>query len=397
MTEKLFYTHPYQTQTTAHVIAKNITPEGCWISLNKTIFYPEGGGQPCDLGTINNIKVVNVQEKDNKIWHLINTNISATTVNCEVDWPRRFDHMQQHGGQHIMSGVAYHLYGAQTVGFHLSDNYTTVDLRLKNSLTKEQIIKIEDEVNNIIYKNLNINCFFADAKKLNELTLRKQPPVNEDIRIVEIEGFDQSPCCGTHPQRTGEVGLFKILKTEKIRSDIRLYIVSGNRALKNYRFKNELISSLIELTSANENNLYESIEKTYKQEKSKNKEINTLKDNILTYQAVELIKNSEYINKVNVIKYLSEDLTANALKKLLNILSKSAPNSLIVMASLQDNKPRIAVYYDNTNVNVGKVFKNTLIKYNGRGGGSKTAAQGGCNSNKDAKCIINELVSEFTM
>ncbi|QOR35982.1 metal-dependent hydrolase [Clostridium sp. 'deep sea'] len=396
MTEKLFYTHPYQTHTTANVTAKKITPEGCWITLDKTIFYPEGGGQPCDLGTINSIKIIDVQEKDNEIWHLVNSDISATVVNCEVDWLRRFDHMQQHGGQHIMSGVAYHLYGAQTVGFHLSDSYTTVDLRLNNNLTKEQLIKIEDEVNNIIYQNLNINCFFADAKKLKQLTLRKQPPVNEDIRIVEIEGFDQSPCCGTHPQRTGEVGLFKILKTEKIRSDIRLYIVSGNRALKNYRFKNDLVSYLIELTSANESNLYESIEKTYKQEKNKNKEINALKEKLLTYQALDLIKNSENINNINVIKYLSEELTANELKKLQNILSKSAPNSLILMASLQDNKPRIAVYFNNTNFSVGKVFKNTLNKYNGRGGGSKTAAQGGCNNYQDAKCIINELISEFT-
>ena len=391
MTEKLYYQNPYQTRATA--IVNNIikSKEGYWVTLDKTIFYPEGGGQPFDLGTVNGIELKKVVEKDGDVWHLLADYITGDEVECQLNWPRRFDHMQQHGGQHIISGVADKTFQAATVGFHLSEHYTTVDLAVPQ-LSSLQIEQLETEVNSIVFANKNIHSYFADAHQLINLPLRKKPSVDQNIRIVEIDKYDYSPCCGTHPQRTGEIGLIKVLKTEKIRGNTRLYIVCGYRSLNKFTQDHYLINSLIDLTSANESRLLEAIKRTYHNEKLKHKEINNLTEQLLNYKALELIR----LKKDNrVINYIDDNLTGNDIKKLLSLIVKHSPETIVLLAGLKDS-PKLAVYNSSDpDLHIGDIFRNIVSRYGGKGGGNKISAQGSCSNVKDTTKIFNDLSQIF--
>jgi len=235
MIEKIYYTSPYTTKWTASILSSFESNNRYYVELNKTAFYPEGGGQPSDIGTIAGHKVLDVTEKDHSVFHEIDKPLEVDIqVECEIDWNRRFDHMQQHTGQHLLSAILSDVFNIHTVSFHLGKDIASIDVNVP-SIDDKALIEIEQAVNKAIYANKPLNTYYVSQDQLSTLSLRKMPELeDEQIRIVEIHTLDTSACCGTHVRSTGELGIIKLLKTEKQRGHTRLFFKCGMRALKDY-------------------------------------------------------------------------------------------------------------------------------------------------------------------
>lgn len=241
MTEKLYYKDSNLSEFEATVIAAKENA----VMLDKTAFFPEGGGQTADTGTIDGIKVLDVQEIDKEIWHFLESPLEmGKKVECKLDFEKRFIKMQNHSGEHIISGIVHSLYGYDNVGFHLSDTEMTMDFN--GLLTREDLLKVEKLANEAIYKNAKFNCFFPD--NLENLEYRSKLDLTKDVRIVEIEGYDRCACCAPHVDSACQIGIIKILDFCKNKGGVRLNVWCGYSALKDYneRYFNDLkISSLL--------------------------------------------------------------------------------------------------------------------------------------------------------
>ena len=244
-TEKLYYQDAYLREFSAQILQKTPLPGGKFaVVLDRTVFYPEGGGQPCDLGTLNGVPVVDVRTVNEEIVHTADGDPGDGTVVGRLDWQRRFDHMQQHSGEHILSGILLANYQAENVGFHLSASSCQIDVTLP-ALSPEQAAAIEDAANAVIFANVPVGGRFVEQADLAGYSLRKEPGREfSQIRLVSVENCDCCPCGGTHVARTGDVGLFKLRGWEKRKNNIRLDFVCGGRALADYRLKHDLSRAL---------------------------------------------------------------------------------------------------------------------------------------------------------
>lgn len=195
MTKKLYYDSAYLNEWSTTISGTLEREDGIYVTLAETAFYPHGGGQPCDTGYIGELPVLDVVLEDNEVLHKVAQLPAHTEVNCRIDWNRRFDHMQQHSGQHLLSAVFRDLYQAMTLSFHLGSDYATIDIGLPE-LSAAQMAEAEQEVNRQIYLNRSIVSYFVTAEEMARLPLVKLPKVTEDIRIVEIEGVEHNACGG---------------------------------------------------------------------------------------------------------------------------------------------------------------------------------------------------------
>ena len=277
MKHKLYLENPYLRQADARIIDKKFENDLYYLKLDKTIFYPHlSGGQPRDEGQINGIPVVDVYEEDNNIIHVIKENIHSDKVRLEINWPRRIDLMQQHTGQHLLSAGFYKLFNGDTVGFHLGSDYVYVDINLAE-LSWEEAEKIENYVNKIITSDFEIKTSYVDLKDLDKLDLRKDTKLDSNIRIVEIDSIDFSPCAGTHLRNTGELGMIKIRKWKKYKGNIRVEFVCGKRALKDFSWKNQAINDIALLLSSKDSDVYEKVNILYNQKREAEKELRKLR------------------------------------------------------------------------------------------------------------------------
>ncbi len=239
-TIKLYEQDSHLTQWEAVVLDCLPVIDGYHIVLDRTAFFPEGGGQLSDGGTINGVQVFETHEKEGRILHTTNFPIpTGTKVDCRLDWERRLDHMQQHTGEHILSWAFWSLFGVENIGFHMGADLVTIDL--SRPVTQEEMDAAEDRANQNIWENHPIRCYVASPEEVDRLTLRKKTEkVAGDLRIVEIESGDVCTCCGTHARSTGEVGMVKLLRQEHTKGGSRVVFLCGGRALRDYREKNRV-------------------------------------------------------------------------------------------------------------------------------------------------------------
>ncbi len=233
-TRKLYYEDSHIREFEARVLSCEEGHGGFWVALDATAFYPEGGGQACDLGALNGIPVTDVQERQGAVVHLCETAIApGQSVRGVIDWQRRFDLMQQHSGEHMVSGVIHSLYGWQNMGFHIGADTVTVDVA--GPVEPEALGQIEDRVNAAIWEDLTVRCRYPEPEELSRLPYRSKKAIEGPVRIVEFPGVDLCACCGTHVKRTGEIGLVKLLSCVKFRNGVRLEMLSGARAFRHLR------------------------------------------------------------------------------------------------------------------------------------------------------------------
>jgi alanyl-tRNA synthetase len=381
MTEKLYYSNPYITTWTTTI--KDIYEDnGSYlVTLEQTAFYPEGGGQPSDQGTINGIQVLDVFEENDEVFHKLHERPSTVIVECKIDWYRRFEHMQHHSGQHLLSAVCLELYNIPTVSFHLGKENVTIDLDTP-SLTDEQLHAIEAAANQYIYENKKINTLFLQHKEeLLSLPLRKIPEIEENIRIVEIMGLDVSACCGTHVKRTGEIGILKLLKTEKHRVKTRLYFKCGMRALNEYQFYHTIISEMSKRLNTHPSEIVDKMIKIEQSNRDLQKKLLEEQQENLQHLAKEIIAKHD--------NFVFEFFPKRTIKELqqLSRLILDQKNLFIVFASLLENRILIT-HAGNLSFDCGKFIQEYGTKYNCKGGGNKILAQAVFENEKDVKSFV---------
>jgi len=380
MTEKVYLENPYLRQLEARILEKKYSNNKYYVKTNKTIFYPNlAGGQPGDKGNINGVEVVEVYEDGNDIIHVLKNNIYSDKAKLTIDWNNRFDYMQQHSGQHLLSSVFYKLFNGETIGFYLGKEYVYIDVNIPK-ISKEDIEKVEQFANKIIFSNFSIKSYIVEKEEIDKIPVRKEPTVNSNIRIVEIDGIDFSPCCGTHVRNTGEIGLIKIRKVEPYKNNIRVEFVCGYRALKDYTWKNHYIMKISNLLSCKDKDVMDRFEKIYNNREKLEKENKLLKEKLCKYEAKELLQKSKVVEGVNVIFNKLNDYKFESIENITKYL-KSMNNNVIILGMENDKNSKFIISRSsNLNINIknilNKISRNAKVK----GGGNAQTIHGGCSS-----------------
>lgn len=284
MTEKLFYEDVRMVEFLGKVMECVEEGPGRYrVALDRTAFFPEEGGQAADRGTLGDAKVLDVQIEGDVIWHVTDKALEAGTVaQGRVDWEQRFDFMQQHSGEHIVSGLVHGKYGFDNVGFHLG--LTEVTLDFNGALSLEQLRQIEREANEAVWKDLPVKVSFPEKAALDALEYRSKLELTKDVRIVEIPGVDVCACCAPHVERTGQIGLIKVTGVQSHRGGVRVNILCGARALADYSLRQNSVAEISVMLSARQDAVSDAVSRL-KEENLKQKErCNSLQARVLTLE-----------------------------------------------------------------------------------------------------------------
>ena len=392
MTHKIYLENPYLREIDSRIIDKIYKDGKYYIKLNRTIFYPHlSGGQPGDKGTINGVQVLEVYEEESDIIHVVKENIHSDKVILNIDWENRLDNMQQHTGQHLLSAAFYKLYNGETVGFHIGQDYEYIDVTLPE-LLEDEAEKIEIYANRIISSNFEIKSYYIEKNDISKIPVRKQPTVNSNIRIVEIDNIDFSPCAGTHLRSTGEIGLVKIRKWEKYKGNVRIEFVCGNRALFDYRWKNKAIRDIGLLLSSKDTDVFHKVQLLFHQKEELEKKNKDLKEELLKYKGEELLMNSVKINGTSFVAKIFDDIDLKEINAISNYLVNSKSNLVQIYGSSYENKGQFLVSITkDLKINLKEVFKEVSNEFEIKGGGSPHIIQGGC-SLKDLDKLLNRFL-----
>jgi alanyl-tRNA synthetase len=372
MAKKLYYDSAYLKEWNTKISGTVEREDGVYVTLAETAFYPHGGGQPCDTGYIGELPVLDVVLEDNEVLHKVAQLPEQTEVNCRIDWNRRFDHMQQHSGQHLLSAVFRDLYQAMTLSFHLGSDYATIDIGLPE-LSAAQMAKAEQEVNRQIYLNHSITSCFVTAEEMARLPLVKLPKVTEDIRIVEIEGVEHNACGGTHVSSTGAIGMIKLLRSEKQKGNIRITFKCGSRALDEFNDNVRILSQLSAKFNTGKDEIMDRIDKWEHEQKLIQTELAAVKEQNDIYLARELLSSTEPGSQV--ITHISD---TRPLKDLQSLAVKlTALTALPVLLLTAAENKAVLAHSGAAGLSCGAFFKIHLGEYQGKGGGSDKLAQAG--------------------
>ena len=381
MTERLYYHDCYLTEFRASVV--DTSSDGSRIYLDRTAFYPTSGGQPFDIGKLGDADVTEVVDEDDRIAHQVSTPlVKGAEVAGVIDWSRRFDHMQQHTGQHLLSAVLVDLFGAQTVSFHLGADSCTIDVA--RSLEPAQIRQAELRANEIVFENRPVTIGFEDSSK--DLGLRKPADREGVIRIISIQDLDRSACGGTHVRATGEIGPILIRKLDRIRGNLRIEFLCGLRAVKRARADFEAISSVARAFSAPPDEtpalVAAQLEKLQDSEKARRRLATELAQACGRELYAATAPGPDGVRKVTRrVGTLSDELRAEA-------QSFTAGARSVFVAMGEDPPAILLAASADSGINAGEALKAAMTKAGGRGGGSATMAQGSLPS----KDLLDQLV-----
>lgn len=398
MTVKLYYKDPYIRMFETTVKDEQIDEQGRYVVLHETAFYPTGGGQPHDVGTINGVTVKDVQEVDGEVRHYVEESLQGQEkVTGEVDWVRRFDHMQQHAGQHLLSAAFEDLFGHKTVSFHLGQETCTIDLDVPK-LTEEEVKRAEESANRVVLTNTDIISAWVSPDEAHQYPLRKKLSVSENIRLVMIPKGDYSGCGGTHPTSTGEVGGISILKWEKQKKQVRVTFVCGQRMIDELYKKQKVIESLTKRLSVPEGNVVEAAERLLQQTNDQEKTIDDMKEKLLTYEAEKLVATPHTVGDHEVVQLISYEYGMKELQKLAKIVLTKHSSVIVLLISEVEGKIQIVCGRgSDLTLDMNLVLKEVLPVINGKGGGKKDFAQGGGEAIRSADDVMKELLNTCTV
>lgn len=376
MSAILYYNDPFLREWTTTIVERREQNNQYFIRLAETAFYPHGGGQPCDTGMINHIDVLDVVKEEEVIWHQVSQLPGEDEVQCQLNWERRFDYMQHHTGQHLLSATALQLFDAPTLSFHLGQDMVTIDIDRK-SLSDTELATLEQAVNQRIYDNLAVTSYFVNAEQLAQLPVVKMPKVTENIRIVEISGVEYNTCGGTHVSQTGQIGLIKLFKAEKQKGSIRLYFKCGARALQDYNDSLHILNTLASTFNTGRKDILERFgkwEEDQQQLKAELEQLRKANDSYESNQLLAQIQNQQ-------VTHLFEHKTLSDLQRLAGTLI-AEQEVTVLFATLSENKVFLA-QKGHPQLKCGAFFKEHLASFNGKGGGSDLSAQATFTSEAD--------------
>jgi len=369
-TKRLYLDDPYQVEFEARIMERRTQKQKPELILDQTCFYPESGGQPQDRGWINDVEVVKVFEENNRIVHVLEKDTQAESIKGKIDWQTRFDHMQQHSGQHILSQCFHELLEAETLAFHLGKAASTLEMDLQK-VSNEDIESVETRANEIIYQDREVKIHSLPEDKVGSLPLRRPPKKKGLIRVVEVSDFDYSACGGTHVRRTGEVGLIKILRWERIRDNIRFEFICGRRAFQDYVMKNRILRELSNRLTVHEREVPSSIDRLFADLKSQKNEIKKKREKMAQYEAQEIIQNAEG----EIIKKIFEEKTHEEVRFLaINIIRKG---DFVVLFGLkkEERGHLILACSEKLSIDMRELVPLVSSLINGKGGGNPSLVE----------------------
>ncbi|RJS61235.1 DHHA1 domain-containing protein [Bacillus sp. PK3_68] len=381
MTEKLFYEDAYIQSFTANVLEEGVDEAGRRFAvLDSTAFYPEGGGQPCDTGKINGIRVTDVQSVNGVIRHYLEEELgmSHEKVNGEINWERRYDHMQQHAGQHILSAAFEELFGIRTTSFHLGEKTVTIDLDT-DSLTEEVLKKAEKKANEIILENRAIETKWITFGEASRYPLRKELAVTGNIRLVIIPDFDYNGCGGTHPHSTGEVVAIKLLKWERQRKHVRLEFVCGGRVLKQLGEKQAVIRELSRLLNSPQDKMTGAARQLLEEKKALQAALDEAKDQLLEHEVKVLLQKAIHKEGYKLLVQVFRNRTIQELQKMARLAIEKDAGVVAAFVAENENKLQLTAASGNetTNIDLKKAASFIFPLIEGKGGGQPHFIQGG--------------------
>lgn len=378
MTVRLYLEDQYRQNFSAKVIEQTEIDGRPAVVLEQTLFYPTSGGQPHDAGTLNAIPVVDVFEDERRrIVHVLNEPLTGRAVEGRIDWERRFDHMQQHTGQHLLSQAFIKVCKAETLSFHLGEESATLDLN-QADFSSAAVTSVENLANRIVCENRPVWGHIIDRNELDHYPVRKPPTVEDNIRIIEIKDFDHSPCGGTHCSQTGEIGMIKIKKYENYRGGSRMHFVCGARALADYQKKSDILKRIGNCLSSGADDLPGNIQKIQEELKSLRSEHSHLKKRVLQYEADSLISERKKFGNLHVIAKVFEERDPKELKILAQAVLANSPATVALFGV--KSRAKASLFFlrsENLPCDMGQLMQAASALIDGHGGGRPDQAQGG--------------------
>ncbi|MGD2295046.1 MAG: DHHA1 domain-containing protein [Candidatus Aminicenantes bacterium] len=369
-TQRLFHDDPYQVAFEARVVEKGMREQKPAVILDQTCFYPESGGQPSDRGWINGAEVLKVFEEGGRIVHILDKDVETESIKGKIDWKTRFDHMQQHSGQHILSQCFHQLLEAETRAFHLGQDISTLEMDLRK-VSDEDVERVEKRANQVVCQDREVKIHSLPEGEVASLPLRRPPKKKGIIRVVEVSDFDYSACGGTHVRRTGEVGLIKILRWERIRDNIRFEFICGNRAFQDYMIKSRILRELSNRMTVHEREVSASVEKLFSDLKSLKTAVKKMREKLALQEAQKFIQRA----KGKVIREIFVEKTHEEMRFLaLNIIHRS---DFAVLFGLKGKERGhlILASPEKLNIDMRELVPLVSPLINGKGGGNPSLVE----------------------
>lgn len=383
---RLYYQTPYVKTFMCTVERCEESGKGTWLAvLNQTGFYPEGGGQPSDTGTLNGIPVLSVHEKGEEAIHELAAFIRpGTLAEGVIDWQKRYSNMQQHTGEHILSGLIHRQYGYDNVGFHMGSEEVTIDIN--GMIAPDELDGLEDEANRVIYSNVPVRTLYPTQEELDSMDYRSKKELTGQVRIVEIPGGDICACCGTHVENTGEVGIIKIRSMIRHKGGVRISMLCGRRALIDYRDRLKDETRLSVLLSAKLHLVPEAVEKLKQDLQDREMLIGRL------YGQVFALRAGQYPESEAPLALFEEELNMVQIRQLSTLLYEQKKGSVVLVCSGSGGGNEYQYALGSGSADMRALSKAMNGKLNGRGGGSSLMAQGTFKA--DRQSIMNVFLEE---
>ncbi|MGH4050067.1 MAG: alanyl-tRNA editing protein [Clostridium sp.] len=394
--EKLYYENQYLAEFTAEIVNVTLKENKYHVELDRTCFYPGGGGQPCDTGYINRYEVTYVYEEEGIIYHVVNVKpLKIHKVKCNINFELRYDYMKQHLGQHILSASISNLFNANTIGFHLGDSSTTIDL--DKVISNDDIKTAQTTANEIVTNNINVEILYPTKSQLKKLSLKKIPiKAFQKVRIVKVADFDINPCGGVHPNSTIEVQLIKVIKFEKYKTGLRIEFLCGQRAVNDYVLKHETLDKISKLLSCNNVTLLPVIERLSSELSNALSQKRALKATVAEYEVQNMLDAAQKIEDIKVLKFVYD----NGDLKYTNTLATklvSNPKVIVLFGVTSDDKANLLFMCskDLNIINMSDLLKDAITLIDGKGGGNANSAQGGGKNNNNLDSSLDYAMSKI--
>jgi alanyl-tRNA synthetase len=376
VTERIYYTDPACLEFDATVVSSSAADGRAVVVLDRTAFYPTSGGQPFDTGTLGTADVIDVVDGDDgAIGHVVSAPIAeGERVHGRVDGARRFDHMQQHTGQHILSAAFDRLHGARTVGFHLGAVLSTVDL--DKVLGPEALAAAAAEANRIVWEDRAVSIRFATPEEAAAMTFRKEPTRSGPLRVIEVDGFDRSACGGTHVARAGQVGIIALRSWEKFRGGMRLEFVCGGRALREFGILRDSVAGSLRFLSVAPQELPSAIEGAQAENKDLRRAIRDLGERLAVHEAAAMVARARQVGTARVIVEVLDGWDQSGLKALASAAS-AQPGVVAALVSAAGPALVVIARAPDVALDASAALKALIQQFGGKGGGKPEMAQGG--------------------
>ena len=380
-TKKLYYEDVYKKEFTAKVLECRQGKKGYEVILDQTAFYPEGGGQPGDTGSLGEAAVTDVHEKNGELIHCTDRALEpGTEVQGQINWARRFDLMQQHSGEHIVSGLVHEAFGYDNVGFHMGSDVITIDF--SGMLDEAQMAEIEAKANQIIWENQEVEIFYPSEEELKELEYRSKKELSGWVRIVRFPGADTCACCGTHVTRTGEIGMVKLLSVVKFREGVRMEMISGRRVLDYLNMVNEQNRQISVKLSAKMDKTAQAVARLQDENFALKGRVHSLEENFIVNEAAKW-------NDCENPLLFENGMEAGSVQKLADAVLQVCKGRCAVFSRNADGSYKYAM--GEKDGDLRQFTKDMNAALNGRGGGKPFFVQGSVQaSEKEVRAFFEE-------